>query len=296
MAMNYTTLVAPKGTAGSLLNWVNYSKVDQYTCLDEAQSIIYQMLRVREMREQWVFGVAANQCRVALPTRFLDPIGSLFDNKGQRYAHLTEGELIGRRTFESGYSGNIGSFAFSATNGSPLVSVTIIGHGLTQGSDITIADAPTLFGITANGTRLVASVVDANSILVDCADIAIGSGTTVGGNATTYTANRLVSGTPSAWAIWNEYAEFDAAFDEATSFRLNIFRSKPLLSSNIQTNFLTDRYPRLLRVACLAAAADYMKDSAEYQKNMSLLSTLIQATNAESDLMYRGFDHGIDVP
>ena len=47
MAMTYTSLVAPKGTTGSLANWVGYSKLDTETVLDEAQSLLFHLLRVR---------------------------------------------------------------------------------------------------------------------------------------------------------------------------------------------------------------------------------------------------------
>ena len=48
MAITYNTLVAPKGTTGSLLNWIGYTKVDVATVLDESQILLYQMIRVRE--------------------------------------------------------------------------------------------------------------------------------------------------------------------------------------------------------------------------------------------------------
>jgi hypothetical protein len=40
------------------------------------------------------------------------------------------------------------------------------------------------------------------------------------------------------------------------------------------TNFITNRYPQLLRVACMAAA-DFMKDTEEYNKQFQRLVQMI---------------------
>jgi len=47
--MDYPTLVANKGTPGSIMNWLNDSSVDPDTILSEAQAHIYAKLRVQEM-------------------------------------------------------------------------------------------------------------------------------------------------------------------------------------------------------------------------------------------------------
>src|ERR1700746_3961433 len=101
MAMTFSTLVGPKGSAGSIANWVGYGKIDIATVLDEAQTIIFQSLRVREMRTEFVFGLAVGQCRVALPARFLDPIGRIRDNRGLYYKHRTEADVQARRDFQA---------------------------------------------------------------------------------------------------------------------------------------------------------------------------------------------------
>src|SRR5260370_10335031 len=76
-AMSYTTLVGDKNTAGSIARWVNYSKLDADQILQEAQSLLYSMLRTREMRTHFSFDLAVGSSQVALPAGFLDPLGKI---------------------------------------------------------------------------------------------------------------------------------------------------------------------------------------------------------------------------
>jgi hypothetical protein len=46
----------------------------------------------------------------------------------------------------------------------------------------------------------------------------------------------------------------------------------------------------------MAAAADFMKDTEEYNKELTALTTLIGSVNAEADLSYRGAEFGTDTP
>lgn len=299
--MNYNTLVAPKGTTGSIADWTGYGKlnVQADTILTEAQSLINQALRVREMRTEFAFGVAVNSCRVALPARFLDPIGRIRDTTfGNRYAHKDESYIKDRRYFQPLSGGSFGNNPFTTgTVNSGLVSAVLAGHGLTQGSDITIAGATSpIDGVGVNGTFLVTDVPDANDFTLLTYDAATIGGVNGGGAAATWSANQLIAGSPSCWAIWDEYLQFDQAFDTATQFRLMCFRAPLALSATNQTNFLTSRYPLILRKACQAAAADFMKDDNEYTKATNALASLIQATNAESDLMYRGAEIDTETP
>lgn len=301
MAMSYSTLVGPKGSAGSIAGWTGYGKLEGQadTILTEAQSLIFQALRVREMRGEFVFGVAVNSCRVALPARFLDPIGRIVDTTfGQRYGHKDESTVKDRRAFEQLSGGSFGNnpFTTGAIN-SGLVAAVLAGHSLTQGSDITIAGATSpIDGIGVNGTFLVTDVPDGNDFSFLTGDAATVGNVNGGGAAATWTANQLIAGSPSCWAIWDECLQFDQAFDTATQFRLMCYRAPLALSTTNQTNFLTNRYPLILRKACQAAAADFMKDDNEYTKATNALGSLIQATNAESDLMYRGAEIDTETP
>jgi hypothetical protein len=303
MAMSYNTLVAPKGTAGSIAGWTGYGKLEGQadTILTEAQSLVFQALRVREMRTEIAFGVPVNNSRVALPARFLDPIGSLRDTTfGNRYAHKDESYVKDKRFFEQVAGGTLGTDPFQtwALVGTPNVNVfNVPNNGLTQGSDITFPNAPVVDGINMTGTFPIIAIIDANNFSVASTnDVSIVGQVSGGGVGVTWSANKLIAGSPSCWAIFDECLQFDQAFDTATQFRLMCFRSPLPLSATNQTNFLTNRYPLILRKACQAAAADFMKDDSEYTKATNALAALIQATNAESDLMYRGAEIDTETP
>lgn len=99
--MSFTSLVADKTTSGSIKRWVNNSEVDSEEVLDEAQGLIFQTLRVREMRSLWSPAMAVGDSSKALPAGFLDPIGYLRDTTMLRYRLLTEDELMSYRIYDS---------------------------------------------------------------------------------------------------------------------------------------------------------------------------------------------------
>jgi hypothetical protein len=289
-AMSYTSLVGDKNTAGSIARWVNYSKLDADQILQEAQSLLYSTLRVREMRDHFNFNMGQGGAQIALPTGFLDPIGkiSLLGTGAQieqRYPNF-----IQRRRVYTETSGSLGTNPFTTTSGSTLVTVNLVNHGLSQGSTFFTAGAAAFNGVTIAGTFDVAAIVDTNNFSIDITPLGVtpsasGAG---GGAAVTYIADNLVQGTPIYWGVWDETIFFDVAFAQQTNCNLQYFKSLPILSATNTTNFLTTRYPHLLRKACTAQAWDFMRNDAEYQKDVAALTALVEQTNAEGDLLYRG--------
>lgn len=296
MSMSYSSLIASKATAGSIASWVNYSKLDVETILDEAQSLLFQTLRVREMRDEWVFGMAAKQANQPLPARFLDPIGRLFNiTDNNWYRHRIETDIQEYRSYDTSISGDFAADPFTTTLNSSRVTVEEVAHDLTQDSTLTISGAATVGGLTLNGTFPVVSVTDDDHFIIDV-DTDASSAATGGGAAATYTANRLVDGSPSLWSIWKEQLKFDTALTDPAQFKMLYYRAPKLLSDSNQSNWLTDRYPLLIRKACQVQAADFMKDNEEYQKHLSALGTLLQTTSAENDMIYRGSEFGTETP
>lgn len=295
MPMTYTSLIGPKGTAGSIMGWVNYTKLDVETVVDEAQSLLYNALRVRNMREEWIFGVAVGQSSVVLPDRYLDPVGPIYDvTNNTRYNQRIEGDIASHRIYEPS-TGTMGNNPFSATINSSLVTVTKAAHGLTQGSTVFYAGAAAVGGLIFNGAFPVISVIDANTYVIDMGTDA--TATAIGGGAAvTFDANALTSGSPSRWAVWNERMQFDTAFDRNATLKQLYYRSPKLLSASNPSNWLTSRYPMLMRKACQAAAADFMKDDNEYQKSVQALNNLIGNAATNDDMIYRGAEFGTDTP
>ena len=78
MAMSYSSLIAAKGTSGAIATWVNYTLLDIPPIVDEAQTLLYSMLRCREMLTEYNFSMGLNSSVIALPARFLDPVGRLY--------------------------------------------------------------------------------------------------------------------------------------------------------------------------------------------------------------------------
>jgi hypothetical protein len=299
-AMSYASLVGDKNTAGSIARWVNYSKLDADQILQEAQSLIYSLLRVREMRTEYLFNMPQGTAQVGLPARFLDPIGRIsFLGTGAKAEQRYQNFIERRRTYTE-TTGTLGTNPFTTTLNSASVIVNLANHGINNGSVFVTSGATAFNGVTIAGTFYVGSIVDANNFQIDITPLgtlpnASGSG---GGSSVAYTADNLVQGTPLYWGIWSanagggsntvELIFFDCAFAQATTCNLQYFQSLPILSSTNATNFLTNRYPHLLRKACTAQAWDFLRNEAEYQKDMAALTALIEQVNAESDLVYRG--------
>ncbi|HWW46322.1 MAG TPA: hypothetical protein VNZ94_00585 [Xanthobacteraceae bacterium] len=110
-----------------------------------------------------------------------------------------------------------------------------------------------------------------------------------------YDDGSLIRSYPRLYAIFDERFQFDCAAEEPFSIGLVAFKAPEPLSNDNQTNFLTRRYPNLLRVACLVQAYDFMSNGEKYQTNLSLLGALIENAMARDDLSYRGADFEVQV-
>jgi hypothetical protein len=201
--MDFTSLTAAKSVSGSIRRWVNHTDVDSDAVLEDAQALIFQTLRVREMRSEFtpiVMAIGASSS--ALPTGFLDPLG-LWDLTNNVKLKLRTEEWIGdKRQYDS--------------------------------------------------------------------------------------TPAITSGTPYNYAIFGEALQFDLAYDAAATLKLIGFKAPTVLSIGSPTNFLTTRFPHILRSACLGRAYNYRNNDERADKEFALLAAYIQKANAESDLTYRG--------
>lgn len=299
MAMSYTSLTAAKGVSGSIANWVAYTKLDIPVIVDEAQALLYEMLRCREMMTEYVFDMPTGYSETPLPAGFLDPIGRIYSPTiNSSFPQKEQSRIRARRSYNT-LTGDFLTDPFTTTNGSALVSVALAGHGFNQGGDITISGANAVNGITPNGTFPIVSIPDPNDFVIDTSvlgNVASGAGSG-GGAAAIYSCDNLVAVYFNEWAIWDEKIKFDGAAQQDLKMQLAYYRSLPLLSSANQTNFLTTRYPNALRAACQAAAADFMKDTPEFQRIVQMsLTPLIQRINAENEGYLRGSEIMTETP
>jgi hypothetical protein len=300
MAMTWSTLTGSKGSAGAIMTWVNYSKlsVDVQTILDESQALLFTLLRTREMRTMWRFTIPVNGAKIALPASFLDPIGTMFcPSIDARYSHKDEGFIQNMRVFNE-TNGTLGTNPFTTTSGSNLVTVNLPNHGFSQDSEFYTSGATAFNGVTISGTFPIDSITDTNNFVIDISFLGTTpSGSGAGGGASAiYTCEILQIGSAQFWAIWDETIHFDFAFNTQQTLQLLYYKSPPLLSSTNQSNWLTNRYPFLLRQACITQAADWMKEGDEYQKCLTTLTAMVQKVSEENDMGWRGAEIDTETP
>lgn len=271
--MDYQTLIGTKTQQGSILSFVIYKKVPVTVVLEDAQALIYSLLRVREMRASAPLLLPAGAFNVALPARFLEPIAlrdregmSLIPNTGDREPFVTEAVLIESRSFDTD-------------------AITTLAAGITSGAtSFDVADGSVLpdtpFPLTVDDEQMLVTAVSSDTLTVTRGF----NGTTAAAHSSGAVADaQIMAGVPCKVSIFNERYEFDARAEEARTYDHVFFRRPLPLSASNPTNFMTERYPHMVRVACLAGAADFMKDKEEYDKQYSRLVDLITAANAEAD-------------
>lgn len=292
MAMNYSSLIAAKGNTGSIANWVSYTLLDIPPILEEAQTLIFSLLRTREMLAATQFSMAVNESYVALPARFLDPIGRItMSSFGIGIRHKDSSFIQQARSYTE-LSGTLGANPFTTVLDSSLVTVALTGSGFTQDSVFNVSGATAVGGITPNGTFPITAIAsDGNSFTIDVSSVGTAtSSATGGGSAAAYLVDNLTQGIPNWFGIWNERIYFDVALVQQALCRMQFYQSPALLSTSNETNFLTNRYPQLIRVATDAAAADFMKDDSEYTKAMTRLGLIVDRINIENDMSMRGME------
>jgi hypothetical protein len=202
MSANYTTLVGAKTLAGSIKHFTNYSRIDSESVLEDAQRLLYQTLRITEMKARATLTLAVGDTTEPLPTGFLGFTGKGRDTAGNRYEHVVEQDV-----FE---------------------------------------------------------------------------------DARIYDGSDILSGQPSCFCVFDAVINFDLKFDTASTIFVPYYRSLPLLSGSNETNFLTDRFPHLLKQACHVSSHAFMKNWTAYNSELPLLTSLIERANSESDLMFIG--------
>lgn len=293
MAMTYSSLIAAKGNAGSIANFLSYTKVQSEvpTILDEAQALIYTLLRTREMKARTRFLMTVGAAWQPLPTNFLDPIGQVWIADWNLQAEHFDESYVQRQRI---YTPSSGSQTPSAPNitysaGSPLITINFPAHGFNQDSVIAVSGATNFDVVTINGTWDIYSIVDANNFVIDITPL----GTVPAASGTfqtsfNYQADGLIQASPKYWSIAQERIFFDCAFDIQVMCELYYYQSLPLLSNTNQSNFLTNRYPQLIRPACQAQAAAFMRDDQSYQREVGRLTAIADRINVADDMHNRG--------
>lgn len=207
--MDYMSLVAAKGTPGSIANWVNFSDalLPLADILGDAQTILWDQLRVYDMISTGTFTLLANSAAVAIPIGFNTPGGVL---------------------------GVIGMWDNNQ------------------------------FEIKARlGRNVIArQVKDAGGV--------------------------LQPGVPSFYSIIDNQFTFDQAPSVDMAYTYLYWKQPLLLGPGNLTNFLTNRYPHLLRRACLMMAADFLNDETKFQRYSQLIVAEIKGVSVSNDEALEG--------
>ena len=98
----------------------------------------------------------------------------------------------------------------------------------------------------------------------------------------------LFEGTPCAWTIEGETAKVDVKCSDNFAGMLTYYDTPTALSVSNTTNFLTRRYPKLLRVAAMATAFEHMKDSDRAAAYFQGAEALVMEAHRTNDSYRRG--------
>lgn len=95
---------------------------------------------------------------------------------------------------------------------------------------------------------------------------------------------------PTRFCVFDEVFNFNSRSDLAYTAKCLYFKQPTVLSGGNPTNFLTNRYPTLLRRACLMFAAEERKDRQIWTESEDRALALIADAKAEADMQFRGME------
>lgn len=198
--MNYTQLVADKGTANSIKNWLNWGLAPVEDILAEAEAYIYNELRVREMILKFEGTLTIGSNVQLMPDDYIAPISF-------------------RRT-----------------------------------------------GASAGKIEILDSEHQESRNIIDA-------------------TNTFVTATPTECQIIGDpaIARLNTKSDLAHPYSLVYYARPEALGSGNTENFLTRRYPKMLRKACLMAGYEHYKNPDQEAKYEKQLEALIFKANANFD-------------
>ena len=94
--------------------------------------------------------------------------------------------------------------------------------------------------------------------------------------------------TPSRWCIIGETAHIDVLLSAAFAGRMMYYAQLAALGLSNETNFLTTRYPSLLRHACMWRSYAHMKDAERTREYKAYMMADIAEANQTNDMFRRG--------
>jgi hypothetical protein len=93
---------------------------------------------------------------------------------------------------------------------------------------------------------------------------------------------------PTRWTVFSEAIQLNSRSDAAYTGKMLFYQQPEALSSTNLTNWLTSRYPGLVRRATLMLAAEERKDRAMMTEEETRCLAMIEEIKVEADLSMRG--------
>lgn len=100
----------------------------------------------------------------------------------------------------------------------------------------------------------------------------------------------LPSGMPSFWTDYDDQIQFNTVADIDYTAVLTYYKTLLALSPGNPTNFITRKYPTLMRRCCLMFAAEYRKEKDTYDAEEMRVLAQIEEIKVENDLEMRGME------
>lgn len=97
----------------------------------------------------------------------------------------------------------------------------------------------------------------------------------------------MLSGTPSRWTVLGVTAYADMTPSTDMVGVLSYYAQPDALSDSNETNFLTSRYPTLLRRACLMFAWEWARNWPRREEELKLAEMALQEAKTSNDLFRR---------
>lgn len=100
----------------------------------------------------------------------------------------------------------------------------------------------------------------------------------------------MPEGVPTYWCDFGGSMQFSTKADQAYTGKFVFYKRPTALSGSNETNFLTVRYPTLLRRACLIFASEARKEWDTMDRAETRALQAVQEVKVESDLAMRGME------
>jgi hypothetical protein len=100
----------------------------------------------------------------------------------------------------------------------------------------------------------------------------------------------LPEGLPTYWTDYNDLIQLNTVADQAYTASMVFFKTPDALSSSNPTNWLTTKYPTLVRRVCTMIAAEARKEFDTFDRDEARALQMIEEIKVESDNSLRGIE------